>query len=190
MPQKIATIVVDNDISFKRLEDGRTEISLISHKPLGRNQYAIKDKLSEAGEKLTLSIDKYREKRSLDANKYFWKLINELAAEMNLPDVELYQRYIKENGLKRTEELSDEFYKTVAYVWSQRGVGWFSEKADRGAKAGNSLYTFYYGSSCYNSKQMSRLIDAAVEDCREVGIETLPPEEVERMIGEWNGRKQ
>lgn len=190
MPQKIATIVVDNEISFKRLEDGRTEICLISHKPLGRNQYAIKDRLNEAEDKLTLSIDKYREKRSLDANAYFWKLINELAAEMNLPDVELYRRYIKENGLKRTEELSDEFYKTVSYVWSHRGIGWFSEKTDNGTKPGSSLYTFYYGSSCYNSKQMSRLIDAAVEDCRELGIETLPPEEVRGMLEAWNGRKQ
>ena len=43
----------------------------------------------------------------------------------------------------------------------------------------------YYGSSTYNSKQMSRLIDMAVQDCREQGIEVLPPERLAGMMEEW-----
>lgn len=43
----------------------------------------------------------------------------------------------------------------------------------------------YYGSSTYDTKQMARLIDLVVEDCKQQGIETLTPEELERMALEW-----
>jgi hypothetical protein len=43
----------------------------------------------------------------------------------------------------------------------------------------------YYGSSTYNTKQMSRLIDAIVEDCKEMDIETLTPRELDAMKSRW-----
>ena len=43
----------------------------------------------------------------------------------------------------------------------------------------------YYGSSTYDSKQMSVLIDRIVQDCKELGIETLPPDELLRLQEEW-----
>ena len=45
----------------------------------------------------------------------------------------------------------------------------------------------YYGSSQYNTKQMSRLIDMVVEGAKELGIETLTPEELARIKEEWHG---
>ena len=43
----------------------------------------------------------------------------------------------------------------------------------------------YYGSSTYNTRQMSRIIDAAVEEAKGMGIETLRPEEIARLKEEW-----
>ena len=43
----------------------------------------------------------------------------------------------------------------------------------------------YYGSSCYYTKQMSRLIDLVVEDCKEQGIDTATPEEIALLKEEW-----
>ena len=47
------------------------------------------------------------------------------------------------------------------------------------------------GSSTYNTEEMSKLIDGLVSECKEQGIETLPPEELERMMQayEQNRRK-
>ena len=42
----------------------------------------------------------------------------------------------------------------------------------------------YYGSSAYNTKQMSNLIELVVEDCEEQGIETKSADEIRSMIGE------
>ena len=43
MADTIATITVENNVSFKRLEDGRTEICLVTDKAFGRNQYTLRD---------------------------------------------------------------------------------------------------------------------------------------------------
>jgi hypothetical protein len=47
----------------------------------------------------------------------------------------------------------------------------------------------YYGSSIYDSNQMSRLIDNLVSDCKDLGIETLPPEKLAAMTQEWGERR-
>lgn len=46
----------------------------------------------------------------------------------------------------------------------------------------------YFGSSDYDTKQMSRLIDLIVQDCKAQGIETLSEEKLAAMNEEWGGR--
>ena len=75
MADGLATITVENNVTFKRLEDGRTEICLIADKSFGRNQYALRDSLNTAGDKLTLKLSKYRKHRSLDANARVYQAI-------------------------------------------------------------------------------------------------------------------
>lgn len=56
---------------------------------------------------------------------------------------------------------------------------------------GGAMYRTYMmlkGSSGYDTREMSHLIDGLVRECKEMGIETLPPEELERMMAEY-GRK-
>ena len=43
----------------------------------------------------------------------------------------------------------------------------------------------YFGSSTYNTKEMSVLIDGVVSEAKEMGIETLSPAELERMKAAW-----
>ena len=47
------------------------------------------------------------------------------------------------------------------------------------------FYKIFRGSSTYDTKEMSILIDGIVTECKELGIETLPPEEVKRMLEMW-----
>ena len=44
----------------------------------------------------------------------------------------------------------------------------------------------YFGSSQYDTAQMSRLIDGIVSEAQDLGIETATPEELARMKGEWD----
>ena len=130
-------------------------------------------------------LKKYREKRSLDANAYFWKMLDELARALGETKETLYHRYIKECGIFRDFCLAQEEAKTFRTSWSMLGVGWVTEQIDYAEDGERLMIRAYYGSSTYNTKQMSRLIDSVVEDCKALGIETLPPDKLALMKEEW-----
>ena len=67
-----------------------------------------------------------------------------------------------------------------AYMWQMLGVGWPTELVDYDGD--KYVVRAYYGSSQYNTRQMSRIINAVVEDCKEQDIETLTPCEIARLI--------
>lgn len=45
----------------------------------------------------------------------------------------------------------------------------------------------YYGSSVYDTKRMSRILDAVIQDAKEMGIETLGERELSLLKEEWHG---
>ncbi len=189
MSEGLATLKAKNSISFKTLENGSTEVSFIVDKMTGREKNELRTALEEAGDELTVRVSRYRRKRSLDSNAYFWQLCGELAERLNKTKLEVYREYIKDYGIYRAIEISEKAVETMIYVWQSKGSGWIAEKLDTGQHKGFILINFYYGSSCYNTKQMSRLIDAVVSDCKEQGIETLPPQELEEMKRAWHGER-
>lgn len=186
----LATLKAENRIQFKTLDDGKTEVSFVVNKLSMQNRNSIKAALEEAGDTLTVKVSKYRKKRSLNANAYFWTLVGELAEKLNRKKEEIYWEYIKDLGIYRTVEIDEKAVDTMIYMWKSHGLGWIADRLDRGQHKGFVLVNFYYGSSCYNTKQMSRLIDAVVNDCKEQGIETLTPTELEEMKRAWDGERK
>ena len=55
-------------------------------------------------------------------------------------------------------------------------------------KKARSLDANAYCWELINTEQMSRLIDTIVQECRQLGIETRPQEEIDSLLGKW-GRK-
>ena len=100
--------------------------------------------------------------------------------ELNLDLIGEYRKRVKELGICQTFELDTKNLATFEYLWCSNGIGWFIEKVDYNEN--KTIINAYYGSSSYNSKQMSRLIDNLVQDCRLVGIQTLEDKEIEDLI--------
>lgn len=142
-------------------------------------------------EKLSIEIKPYREKRSLNANNYMWKLCDDLAKELSDEDVkytkeDIYRNAIKEIGVwKDIEGLSPTDAQTIRHAWEMLGTGWVTEQVDFMQDGENVIVRCYYGSSVYNTKQMSRLIKNIVQDCEAVGIETKTPNEIANMLSLW-----
>ena len=138
--------------------------------------------------KLNIELKKKRKKRSLDANLYFWKLLQELCELAEIDSVEEYKRRIKELGIFRRFKIEKDNIKTFEKMWTSQGTAWFCEVADTTyiENIEFKIINAYYGSSSYNSKQMSRLIDGVVQDCEIYGIETKPKEEIESLLKEWD----
>ena len=127
---------------------------------------------------LNEEIEVKRKKRSKDQNSYFWELLQKLCFEMNLDVIQEYKKRVKELGIFKQWEIDTINVPTFEKLWSDRGIAWFTEKVE---EIGNkTIINAYYGSSSYNSKQMSRLLDNLVQDCKEVGIQTLDMLEIER----------
>lgn len=172
--------ITDIGIDYKT---NKTKISLL----LDTKALDIVEELKNEN-KLNIELKKYRKKRSLDANSYFWKLLQELCELAEIDSVEEYKRRIKELGIFRRFKIEKENIKTFEKMWTAQGTAWFCEIADTEyiKNIEFKIINAYYGSSSYNSKQMSRLIDGVVQDCEIYGIETKPKEEIESLLKEWD----
>jgi len=147
--------------------------------------------VSENKGKFVAEIKKYRRKRSLDANSYFWLLVGKLAAILRITTTEIYRGYITEIGdnfeILPIRKAAIEKFKSV---WSSNGIGWVIDVIGESKITGYINVKAYYGSSVYTEDQMGRLIDLVVQDCKLQGIETKSPAELERLKKEWQTTEQ
>lgn len=138
-----------------------------------------------------ITIKKHSKKRSNDANSYCWVLCGKLAEALSDEGVrhtkeDIYKRAIQEVGVyKDFCNLSMSDAKTLRTAWEMLGTGWITEQVDYSQDGDSVIVRCYYGSSQYNSKQMSRLIDSLVQDCKALEISTATPEQIEIMKAAW-----
>lgn len=130
-------------------------------------------------------LTEWRDSRSLDANAYAWVLIGKIAEATKIPRTDVYRNHVRElGGNTDTVCVREKGAAKLMECWAKNGIGWISETMPSKIP-GCVNVMLYYGSSTYDSKQMSRLIDNLIQDARELGIETLTPKDLERMMQEW-----
>lgn len=134
--------------------------------------------------KLSVEIKKYRKKRSLDANGYMWVLISKIQEMMNIPKEEIYRDAIKNIGSYEVIPVKNEALDRFIEAWKHNGLGWICETT-KSKLEGFTNVTAYYGSSTYNTKEMSRLIENIVEECKQLGIETKTQAELNSLLQSW-----
>lgn len=140
--------------------------------------------MSEDAQQHGITFGKYKQKRSLDANAYYWVLCGKLAEVLNLPPKEIYRQHIRDIGNYQTICMKQEAVQEFAKLWCRDHEGRLIETKKSSLK-GCTTVLAYYGSSDFDTKQMSRLIDNCIQDCRSVGVETMTPAELDRLIGRW-----
>lgn len=132
-----------------------------------------------------LKIDKVRKKRSLNANGYMWELCEQIAQKVGLTKEEVYRQAVKSVGVFQTVEINEKAESTLKHSWGLHGIGWIAETVDNSVKDGFKTVNLYYGSSTYNTKQMSRLIDCIVQDAKSVGIEVISDSDRALLLEDW-----
>lgn len=137
-------------------------------------------------EKLSIEIKKYREKRSLDANAYCWVLLQKMAEILKKDKDEVYVDMICKYGVFTHYIVKPSAVERTKEVW--RAVRELGEVTVNG-KTGIQLQC-YFGSSTYDTREMSVLIDGIVGECKEMGIQTLTPAEIEDMKRKWFKHEQ
>lgn len=134
-----------------------------------------------------LTIKVFRKKRSLDANAYAWVLIGKLADAMRIPPTIVYKNAIQNIGgnyevIPIREQAAEKFKE----VWEKQGLGWPCVDMGPSKIPGYRNLRAYYGSSTYDTRQMSQLIDALIQDCKALDIETLSEEKLSAMMEGWD----
>lgn len=137
---------------------------------------------------LSIELKPYFKKRSKNANNYMWELLGQLSAKLRIPPEEIYRECIRDVGDNYTVVCVQTKDKDkVKRGWESSGIGWLAEELDSQINGCTNLRLFV-GSSMYNTAQMSRLVDIVVQECKEQGIQTETPEEIERMLSLMEGK--
>ena len=170
-----------HDLSLAR--DGGYLLTIATRENVG----ALYDELRETD--VDVTVKKHREKRSLDANAYAWVLMDKLAEATGTPTSEVYRQAVKDvGGNTETVCVREKAVQKLCGGWNKNGIGWQTEVMDSKIDGCKNV-VLYYGSSTFDTNQMSRLIDNIVQDCKAVGIEPLTPQQLDALKEDWRCTK-
>lgn len=122
-----------------------------------------------------IEIKQHRDKRSLNANSYCWKLCTEIAEVVNSDKDTIYLLMLKRYGVSDLVPISKDvpikdyikYYEveseTEKYIW----------------------YKIYKGSSQYDTKEMSVLLNGIISECKELNISTKEDLELQQLLKDW-----
>ena len=128
----------------------------------------LADELREG--EISLNAMKWRNRRSLDANAYMWTLVDKIAQKTRQKPVDVYRHAIKEiPGNSTLVCVQDKAKDVLQQQWQSKGLGWQTEELPSKIEGCTNI-VLYYGSSVYNTTQMSLLIDSIVEEAKALGI--------------------
>lgn len=136
-------------------------------------------------EKISIDLKPYRERRSLDANAYCWVLLDKIAEKIGVPKENIYKDAIKNiGGNCEIVCVTNEAVSNVCHGWERNGLGWQTDTFPSKIEGCTNII-LYYGSSVYDTSQMSRLLDIIIQDCATLNIPTETPERIAEMKALW-----
>lgn len=143
------------------------------------------DELSQV-EKLSIKIKRWFKKRSLDANALMWACLGELAMALNTDKWSLYLLMLKRYGQYTYICVKPNAVESMKKQWREcEEVGKIDINGDEAVQL-----LCYFGSSTYNSKEFSVLLDGIISEMKDVGIPTPTSQEMQRALDELEKRSK
>ena len=155
----------------------------------------VKEDLSEMfdelrNEDVEVEIKRHSKRRSPDANALAWVMIDQIAEKTRIKKSEVYRNAIRDiGGVSDVVCVQDFAVKKLVNGWCDHGIGWQVD-VEKSKLPGCSNVTLYYGSSVYDSRQMSALIDSLLQDAEALGIPTRSHEELEKSLALWARKRE
>ena len=164
-------------ISFENPNE--IEITFTTNKTYAPEILALKeDKV------LTVQIKEQTKKRTLNQNAYLWVLLDKIAEKVDRTKLQVYKEYIRDYGVFQIIPIKAEAKESFIQKWEKNGLGWICEDLGESKLEGYVRIVAYFGSSTYNTKEMSRVMDAVIRDCEELGISTMTIKEISLLENE------
>lgn len=141
-----------------------------------------KDILEHIGELkdnlLSLEFKPYRQKRSIDANGLFWACIGDVSRVSGISKWDLYLQILKESGQFTYITVKPKAVEKMKQMW--REIEEVGEMPN-----GDIQLLCYFGSSTYDSKEFSYLIDNVIEKMKEWGLQPPLPRHIQEALKRW-----
>ena len=142
---------------------------------------------------IDVEAKKHREKRSLNANSYCWVLCDKIAKELCkdgtvVTKEKIYQDSILQIGTFEPMIVQEKAFENFKRIWEKQGLGFLVQEVSRKNKC--VKVHCYYGSSTYDSKEMSLLIDLLVGLATSLSIETKPQSEIDSLLRSWDNEQK
>lgn len=160
--------------------DWKTNQINLSLSIIERNSISEIERLKD-DEKLSIKIVKYRKKRSLDANGLLWHCLGEIASSLQADKWDIYLQMLKRYGKYTYICVKPNMVDSVRSQWRETEV--VGDVNINGTEAVQMLC--YFGSSTYNTKEFSVLLDGVISEMHEMGLEVPPSTEMKRALEEW-----
>lgn len=138
-----------------------------------------------------VEIKPKKQRRSLNANAYYYKLCGEISYKKGYKLAEYHNRNLAELGIPWLDREGQKHWIL------QKDDDWWLRQTeihfcptDRTEDRNGTAYRWFYlllPSHLMDTREMSLLIDGVVQDAKGLGIETLTPAELERMKAAWKG---
>lgn len=131
---------------------------------------------------LDISFSRHRNRRSIDANAFLWACLGEIARAINSDTWSIYLYMLERYGKFTHILVKPEAVEQVRRVWRETKIV--------GEKDGMIQMLCFFGSSTYNTKEFSQLLDGVVSEMKEMHLETPPDEEMKRLLEGMRERDQ
>jgi hypothetical protein len=170
-------------VSFDESQQQEVTFTLTQKQPIDDLKAIIANK-----KLLAIECKEYRKKRSLDANSYAWLLIGKIADALRTSKEEVYIKMLTRYG-QREKQLISIIDNEEAIAMIYRATNNHCTVVGEGAVNGKQFkhLAVLIGSSQYDTKQMSILIDGIVSEAKELGIETMTPDQLAELKNRWKG---
>lgn len=132
---------------------------------------------------LRVELKQWRNRRSKDANALLWACLTDIAHAMSPPadKWDVYLLMLKRYGKHTYGVFEEKAVPLIRQSWRESEV--VGEINVNGRKGIQLL--LYYGSSLYDSKEFSVLLDGVISEMAEMGLELPTPGELRRALDEW-----
>ena len=138
------------------------------------------DELRKCG-KLVFSVKPWKKKRSLDANALLWHCLGKMAVALRADKWDIYLLMLKRYGKHTYIVVKENVVDAVKEQWRESEI--IGEIDVNGQKGVQMLC--YFGSSHYDTKEFSVLLDGVISEMKEMGLETPTSEEMRRSLELW-----
>ena len=140
--------------------------------------------LLQKGKVLDVEIKQHRNHRSLDANGYAWVIISKIADVLGSSKEDIYIEMLTRYGQREPQLISVVEEGVPAIRRATQNHCTIVGESELNGKEFVHL-AILRGSSTYTTKEMSILIDGIVSDAKDLGIETIPEEELKSLKESW-----